>query len=138
MLSESGGEWTLAFCWLSWGASNGWLPPCPVSLLGVQSPLPTIGWMHNVFFYFLFYLIKFFIKVWYFTMLCQFLKFFVIACFFGFGHTHGIRKLPGQGSKPGHICSLYHSCSNARSITHWAVPGGRTSNATETNGIINP
>lgn len=65
-------------------------------------------------------------------------KVFCYSMFFGFGHTHGIGKLPGQGSKSGHICSLYHSCSNARSITHWAVPGGRTSNATETNGIINP
>lgn len=36
--------------------------------------------------------------------------------FFLFGHTHGIRKFPGQGSNPSHSCDLRHSFSNTGSL----------------------
>jgi len=43
--------------------------------------------------------------------------------FFFFGHTHSIYKFPGQGSNLSQSCSLYHSCSNAVSLTHYATAG---------------
>lgn len=39
-----------------------------------------------------------------------------------FSHTSSIWKLPGQGSNLNHNCNLYHSCINARSLTHCRGP----------------
>ena len=39
---------------------------------------------------------------------------FFVSVFYG--HTHGIWKLPGQGSNLSRSCNLCHSCGNTRSI----------------------
>ena len=39
-----------------------------------------------------------------------------------FGCIYSIRKFPGQGSNPSNSCNLHHSCSNTRSLIHWAGP----------------
>ena len=50
-------------------------------------------------------------------LLCKFYFIFV------FGHTHSTWRFLGQKLNLSHSCSLLHSYSNARSLTHWAGPG---------------
>ena len=47
----------------------------------------------------------------------SYLQFFFPGC------THGIWKFLGEVLKPNCSCDLPCSCSNARSLTHWAKPG---------------
>ena len=42
---------------------------------------------------------------------------------FYFGCTHGIWKFLGEGLNLSRICNLFHSCGNARSLTHCAGLG---------------
>ena len=58
------------------------------------------------------------------TMMSAFLSFslsFFLSIFFSC--IYSTWKFPGQGSHPSHSCDLYHSCSNARSLTHCTTAG---------------
>ena len=50
--------------------------------------------------------------------LCTHIYTFSFSFFFSFcGCTHSIQKLLGPGSNLSHVCSLCHSCGNAKSLT---------------------
>ena len=54
-------------------------------------------------------------------LLSPFCFLFFSCLFVCFDHTCSMQKFPGQRSNLCHNCNLYHSCSNAGSLTHCAT-----------------